>query len=72
MFEIGLRRPVKLCFRSVFLQLLILHFSFGLAYGAAYPAQEKEQRQAPGSLTTTGEVYLNSSHGAGRIYSYCR
>jgi len=52
---------VKLCPRSVFLQLLILHFSFGLAYSAAYPGQEQEQRQALGSLTTTGEVYLNSS-----------
>ncbi len=61
MFERRLRRPVKLCLRSVSLQLLILHFSFGLAYGAPYPGQEQEQRQALGSLTTTGEVYLNSS-----------
>jgi hypothetical protein len=52
---------VKLCLRSVFLQLLILYFSFGLAYSAAYPGQEQEQRQALGSLTTAGEVYLNSS-----------
>jgi hypothetical protein len=56
-----LKTPVKICLRSVFLQLLILHFSFGLAYGAAYPGQGQEQRQALGSLTTTGEVYLNSS-----------
>ncbi len=61
MLKRGLKTPVKICLRSVFLQLLILHFSFGLAYGAAYPGQEPEQRQALGSLTTTGEVYLNTS-----------
>jgi hypothetical protein len=61
MLEKGLKRPAKICLRSVFPQLLILHFSFGLAYGAAYPGQGQEQRQALGSLTTTGEVYLNSS-----------
>jgi len=61
MLKRGLKTPVKISLRSVFLQLLILHFSFGLAYGAAYPGQGPEQRQALGSLTTTGEVYLNSS-----------
>ena len=61
MLKKGLKRPAKICLRSVFLQLLILHFSFGLAYGAAYPGQEPDQRQALGSLTTTGEVYLNTS-----------
>jgi hypothetical protein len=62
MLRRGLETPVKISLRSVFLQLLILHFSFGLAYGAAYPGQEPEQLQALGSLTTTtGEVYLNSS-----------
>lgn len=61
MFEKGLKGPVKLCLRSVFLQLLILHLSFGLAHSAAYSGQEQEQRQALGSLTTTGEVDLNSA-----------
>jgi len=61
MFEIGLRRPVKIRVRSVFLQLLILHFSFGLVYSTAYPGQEQELRQSLGSLTATGDVYLNGS-----------
>src|SRR4029077_18940922 len=61
MLKRGLKTPVKICLRSVFLQLLILHFSICLVYGAAYPGQEPEQQQALGSLTTTGEVYLNSS-----------
>jgi hypothetical protein len=61
MLEKGLKMPAKICLRSVFLQLLILHFSFVFAYSAAYPGQEQEPRQALGSLTTTGEVYLNSS-----------
>jgi hypothetical protein len=61
MLEKGLKMPAKICLRSAFLQFLILHFSFGLAYGAAYPGQEQEPRQALGSLTTLGEVFLNSA-----------
>src|SRR5579863_2477201 len=54
----------RIFLRSVFLQLLILHFSFGFAYGAPFPRQEQDQRQALGSLTTTGDVYLNSASAA--------
>lgn len=60
MFEKRLKKPSRIL-TSVFLQLLILYFSFGMARGAAYPRQEREQRQALGSLTNTGEVYLNSA-----------
>jgi hypothetical protein len=61
MLEKGLKRRATICLRSVFLQLLVLHFWFGLIYGAAYPRQEQQQREALGSLTTAGEVFLNSA-----------
>ena len=61
MLDKSLRRPAKVCLKAVFLQLLILNFSFGLSYAAGYPAQEQEPRQPLGSLSTTGEVYLNSA-----------
>jgi len=61
MLEKGLKRRAKICLRSVFLQLLVLHVWFGLVYGAAYPRQEQQQREALGSLTTAGEVFLNSA-----------
>lgn len=61
MLEKRLKKPAKICLGSIFMQLLILHFSFGLAYGAAYPGQEQEQRQLLGSLSTNGEVYVNSA-----------
>ena len=61
MLEKGLKRRAKIYLRSVFLQLLVLHVWFGLVYGAAYPRQEQQQREALGSLTTAGEVFLNSA-----------
>jgi hypothetical protein len=61
MLEKGLKRRAKICLRSVFLQLLVLHVWLGLVYGAAYPRQDQQQREALGSLTTAGEVFLNSA-----------
>jgi hypothetical protein len=61
MLEKGLKRRAKICLRSVFVQFLVLHFSFGAGYGATHPRQEQERQQALGSIAARGEVYLNSS-----------
>jgi hypothetical protein len=61
MLDKTLKTPARICFPAVLLQLLILHFSFGVSYGSAYPAQDEEPRQPLGSFSTTGEVYLNSA-----------
>ena len=61
MLDKSLKTPAKACLKAVFLQLLILHFSLGSSYGGAYPAQEHEPRQSLGSLSTVGQVYLNSA-----------
>lgn len=61
MLKKGFNKPTTIFLRSSFVQLLMLHFTLGLTYGAAYPRQEQEQREALGSLTTAGEAYVNSA-----------
>jgi fructose-specific component phosphotransferase system IIB-like protein len=62
MLKRRLKGLAKTGLRSILLLLFVLHLSFVPIYGAGGPnAQQEEQRQALGSLSVEGDVFVNSA-----------